>query len=141
MKTFKPQTAKGPADRFTGDVYPTTIFTGAKPSRVRMAAVHFAPGARSAWHSHAVGQYIHVVEGTALIQERGGKVRILHPGDTVYTEPGIEHWHGATKDSYMMHLVVWEAPDNDEPEMTWLEHVTDEEYNQQPHPTAKSTPN
>ena len=128
MKTFKPTTSLGPPTRFSGRVFPTTIFTGEAPSRVRMASVHFEPGARSSWHKHAVGQYIHVTEGTALMQERGGELNVLRPGDTVYTEPGIEHWHGASPDSYMVHLVVWEAADNDEPEMTWLELVSDEEY-------------
>lgn len=132
MKTFKPQTAKGPAERFTGNVYPTIIFTGDKPSRARMASVHFEPGAHSAWHKHAVGQYIHVLEGTAYMQERDGTLHILKPGDTVYTEAGVEHWHGASPDSFMTHIVVWEAPDNEQEETTWLQHVTDQEYNQQP---------
>lgn len=66
-----------------------------------MANVHFEPGARSAWHKHAVGQYTHVVEGTAYVQERGGKLFILNPGDTIYTEPDVEHWQGASPDSFM----------------------------------------
>jgi quercetin dioxygenase-like cupin family protein len=132
MKRFTPQTSKGPAERFTGSVYPMIIFTGEEPSRARMASVHFEPGAHTAWHKHAVGQYIHVVEGTAYLQERGGPLSILKPGDTVYTEPGIEHWHGASPDSFMVHIVVWEAPapDSGQEETTWLEHVTDEEYGQ-----------
>jgi quercetin dioxygenase-like cupin family protein len=133
MKTYIPQTTKGPADRFTGNVYPTIIFVGKKPSRARMASVHFEPGARSAWHKHAVGQYIHVVEGTAYMQERNGDLNILKPGDTTYTAPGVEHWHGASPDSYMVHIVVWEAPESsDEEDTTWLKLVTDEEYNQKP---------
>jgi quercetin dioxygenase-like cupin family protein len=130
MKDFQPQTSKGPADRFKGDVYPTIIFTGQEPSRARMASVHFAPGAHTAWHSHAVGQYIHVKEGTALVQERGGPVKVLKPGETIYTEPGVEHWHGATPDSFMIHLVLWEAPDPEskDEETTWLEHVSDDVY-------------
>jgi quercetin dioxygenase-like cupin family protein len=133
MKVFKPQTSKGPADRFTGNVHPTVIFKGENPSRVGMASVHFEPGARSAWHRHAVGQYIHVVEGVAYIQERRGKLYILKPGDTIYTEPGVEHWHGASPDSFMVHTVVMETPDDtSQEEITWLEHVTDQEYNQKP---------
>jgi quercetin dioxygenase-like cupin family protein len=128
MKLIQPLTSKGPADRFKGDVYPTIILTGEKPSRARMASVHFSPEAHTAWHSHAVGQYIHVVEGTAYVQERGGERKTLKPGDTIYTEPGVEHWHGASPDSFMVHIVVWEAPDNDEEETNWGEHVTDEEY-------------
>lgn len=132
MQSFKPQTAQGPSDRFTGNVYPTIIFVGEAPSRARMASVHFEPGARSAWHKHAVGQYIHIVEGTAYMQERGGGRNLLKPGDTVYTEPGVEHWHGASPESFMVHIVVWEAPDPEsrEEETLWLQKVTDIEYNQ-----------
>src|SRR5580704_4542674 len=127
MKVFKPQTSKGPSGRFTGSVHPTIVFRGENPSRVGMALVHFEPGARSAWHKHAVGQYIHVVEGVAYMQERGSKLNILKPGDTTYTEPGVEHWHGASPDSFMVHLAIWEAPDpkSNQEESTWLEKVTD----------------
>jgi quercetin dioxygenase-like cupin family protein len=128
MKIIKPQTSKGPAEWFSGDVYPTIVLSGEAPSRVRMGSVHFAPGAHTAWHSHAVGQYLHITEGTALVQERGGEVMVLRPGDTIYTAPGVEHWHGATPDSFMVHLAIWEAPDSDEPETKWGDHVTDEEY-------------
>lgn len=130
MKLIEPQTAKGPADWFTGDVHPTIVLAGQEPSRVRVGSVHFAPGARTAWHSHAVGQYLHIVEGVAVLQERGGDIIELHPGQTTYTEPGIEHWHGATPDTFMVHLAIWEAPapGNDTAETTWGEHVTDVEY-------------
>jgi quercetin dioxygenase-like cupin family protein len=130
MKVIQPQTAKGSSDWFIGNVYPTIVINGEVPSRVRMGSVHFAPGARTAWHSHAVGQYLHIVEGTALVQERGSDIVTLRPGDTIYTAPGIEHWHGASPDSFMVHLAVWEAPtpSTDEPETKWGEHVTNEEY-------------
>lgn len=128
MKHVQPQTAKGPADRFSGDVYPTVVLTGEQPSRVRMGSVHFTPAARTAWHSHAVGQYLHIVEGTARVQERGGEIAVLKPGQTIYTAPGVEHWHGATPDSFMVHLAIWEAPADGSEETTWGEHVTDEEY-------------
>lgn len=128
MEHISPQTSKGPADWFTGDVFPTIVLAGAEPSRVRMGSVHFPPGARTAWHSHAVGQYLHIVEGTALVQERGGEVVTLKPGDTVYTAPGVEHWHGAGPDSFMVHLAIWEAPADGGEETTWGEHVTDAEY-------------
>jgi quercetin dioxygenase-like cupin family protein len=99
-----------------------------------MVSVHFEPSARTAWHRHAVGQYIHVVEGTAYVQERGGKLQMLKPGDTVYTESGVEHWHGASPDSFMTHIVVWEAPEanDDQEETVWLKHVTEKEYGQKP---------
>ena len=134
MKIIDSQTSKGPADWFTGDVYPTIVLSGEEPSRVRMGRVHFTPGARTAWHSHAVGQYLHIVEGTALLQERGGELVELDPGQTAYTAPGVEHWHGASGDSFMVHLAIWEAPapGGDEPETRWCEHVSDEEYRQQP---------
>ena len=123
MHYITPQTSKGPAEWFTGDVYPTIILKGEAPSLVRMGSVHFAPGARTAWHSHSVGQHLHVVEGVALVQERGGEIQRLQAGDTIYTEPGVEHWHGASPDSFMVHLVIWEGD-----ETNWGEQVTDEEY-------------
>lgn len=130
MKIISPHTSKGPSDWFTGDVYPTILLSGEAPSRVHMGSVHFTPGARTAWHSHAVGQYLHVTEGTALVQERGNDVVVLTPGQTIYTPPGLEHWHGATADSFMVHLAIWEAPgaDGAEPETTWGEHVSEDEY-------------
>jgi quercetin dioxygenase-like cupin family protein len=126
VQRIAPQTSKGPADWFTGDVFPTIVLAGAEPSRVRVGSVHFAPGARTAWHSHALGQYLHIVEGTALVQERGGDVVTLKPGDTVYTGPGIEHWHGASADSFMVHLAIWEAPADGGEETSWGEHVTND---------------
>lgn len=132
MKYYSPQTSEGPNERFTGKVKLTILFAGEEPSRARMASVHFEPSAHTAWHKHTVGQYIHIVEGSAYVQERGGQLNILQPGDTVYTEPGVEHWHGASPDSEMTHLVVWEAadPDSGKEEITWLEHVTEGEYGQ-----------
>lgn len=128
MKKINPQTSKGPADWFTGDVYPTIVAIGEEPSKVRMGSVHFAPCARTAWHSHAVGQYLYITEGTAYVQERDGKKVVLKPGEVIYTAPGVEHWHGASPDSFMTHLAVWEASSTDEPETSWGEHVTDKEY-------------
>jgi quercetin dioxygenase-like cupin family protein len=130
MKVFQPQTSSGIAEWFTGHVNITMIFAGEEPSRVRMASVQFAPGARSAWHSHAIGQYLHITEGTALVQERGKDVQELKPGTTIYTAPGIEHWHGASPDSPMVHLAIWEAPapGSDADEISWNEHVSDAEY-------------
>jgi quercetin dioxygenase-like cupin family protein len=130
MKVIQPQTSKGTADWFTGDVYPTIVLAGEEPSRVRVGSVHFAPGARTAWHSHAVGQYLHIIEGIAFVQERGGEIQKLQTGDTIYTAPGVEHWHGASPNSFMVHLAIWEAPapDSGMPETNWGEHVTNEEY-------------
>ena len=101
---------KGPATMFTGDVYFEVIAKGEEPSRVRVNAVHFAPGARTAWHAHAVGQTLHVTEGVGLVQVRGGEVLTMRAGDTIYTPPGEWHWHGATLNNFMTHLAIWETP-------------------------------
>ena len=110
MRHIEPKTPKGPAEWFSGDVYPTIMLSGKKPSRVRIGSVHFAPDARTAWHSHAAGQHLHVTEGAALVQERYGKTVALSPGKTIYTAPEVEHWHRATSDTFMAHLAIWEAP-------------------------------
>ncbi len=122
-------TAKGPEQWFTGDVFFDVIARGEEPSRVRVNTVRFAPCARTAWHTHAMGQTLHVTEGVGLVQARGGKVIVMKPGDTVYTPPGEWHWHGAAPDRFMTHLAIWESPGPDAgDETTWGEHVTDEEY-------------
>jgi quercetin dioxygenase-like cupin family protein len=123
-------TVKGPREIFTGDVYFDVIAPPRdEPSRMRVNIVRFAPGARSAWHTHAVGQTLHVVEGRGLIQSRGGAVVEIHAGQTIYTPPGEWHWHGATPDHFMSHLAMWEAlPGPGGGETTWGDHVTDDEY-------------
>ncbi|HKT06146.1 MAG TPA: cupin domain-containing protein [Rugosimonospora sp.] len=124
----KPPTAKGPAERFTGDVYIDAIVQGEEPSRVRVNAVRFTPSARTAWHSHAVGQTLHVLAGKGLHQARGGEVEEIRAGDTLYTPPDQWHWHGAAPDHFMAHLSITEAPGDARPESDWGAHVTDEEY-------------
>ena len=89
--------------------------------------MRFAPGARNAWHAHAVGQTVHVTEGVGLIQARGEKVIEIHPGDTIHTPPGQWLWHGATPDRFMTHLAMWDAP-AEGPETEWGALVTDAEY-------------
>ena len=89
-------TAKGPASTFTGDVYINPIYRGEEPSRMIVSLVRFTPGARTNWHSHALGQTLHVTDGIGLVQTRDGTAIRMRPGDTVYTPPGQEHWHGAT---------------------------------------------
>jgi len=121
-------TVKTPAQAFTGDVYMTPIVNGSGPSRMIVALVRFTPGARTNWHSHAVGQTLHVTEGVGLVQARGGDVTVMRPGDTIYTPPGEWHWHGAAPDHFMTHLAMWEAP-ADGAESEWGDLVTDEEYN------------
>jgi len=124
----KTPTTKGPAAMFTGDVYFDVIAAPqAEPSRMRVNIVRFTPGAHTAWHRHAVGQTLHVMEGRGLIQSRGGEIVEILPGQTIYTPPGEWHWHGATPTDFMSHLAMWEGI-ADGAETEWGEHVTDEEY-------------
>ncbi|HEX2307077.1 MAG TPA: cupin domain-containing protein [Jatrophihabitantaceae bacterium] len=125
----KTQSNKGPAANFTGDVWFDVITRGQEPSRIRVNTVRFAPGARTAWHRHAVGQTLHVTDGVGRVQARGGDVLDIRAGDTIYTPPGEWHWHGAAPDNFMIHLAMWEGTGRDDvPETEWGEHVTDEEY-------------
>ena len=125
----KKPSVKGPADWFTGDVWIDPVVLGQEPSRVRVSAVHFTPGARTAWHSHALGQTLYVMEGAGLVQSRGGGIVRIRPGDVVATPPDEWHWHGATPDHFMMHLSITEGIGaQDKPETNWGEHVTDAEY-------------
>ena len=123
----KQPTVKAPAETFTGDAWFDVIARGEEPSRMRVSVVRFAPGARNAWHAHAVGQTVHVTEGVGLIQSRGGKVVEIHPGDTVHTPPGEWHWHGAAPDRFMTHIAMWEANAEGQ-EAEWGALVTDAEY-------------
>lgn len=124
----KPPTTKGPADWFTGDVWFDVVYAGQEPSRMRANMVRFSPRARSAWHSHAVGQTLHITSGVALIGTRDGTVIEARPGDTIHTPPGQEHWHGASPDHFMTHLALWEGTGDGSPEITWLEKVDDATY-------------
>jgi quercetin dioxygenase-like cupin family protein len=121
-------TGTGPADWFTGDVYLDPIVSGEEPSRVRVTAVRFTPSARTAWHSHAVGQTLYVTEGRGLHQHRDGEVEEIRAGDILHTPADQWHWHGAAPDRFMTHLSITEAPGDERPETAWGAHVTDEEY-------------
>lgn len=121
------QTVPGPTQTFTGTVLIDGIRTPDEQSAVGCAHVRFAPGARTAWHHHPKGQTLYVTDGIGLVARRDGDARTIRPGDVVYIEPGEEHWHGATPDRYMAHVAVQEA-DDDGRVVTWLEHVTDEDY-------------
>jgi quercetin dioxygenase-like cupin family protein len=123
----KRPSTKGSAERFIGDVWIDPLASGEEPSRIRVSLVRFAPGARNAWHAHAVGQTLHVTEGVGRVQSRGGDVVEIRAGDTIHTPPGEWHWHGATRDHFMTHLAMWEAP-AEGAESKWGDHVTDEEY-------------
>jgi quercetin dioxygenase-like cupin family protein len=117
-------TAKGQADWFTGDVWMDRIAEPSDASPIAMLRVRFSPGARTAWHAHPRGQILHVVDGAGLVQERGGQVREIRPGDTVWTGAGEWHWHGAGPRTFMTHIAVQQAVDGVTAE--WGEHVTGE---------------
>jgi quercetin dioxygenase-like cupin family protein len=126
----KQPTVKGPAEWFTGDVYIDAIVRGEGPSRIRVSAVRFTPSARTAWHSHAIGQTLYVTEGKGLVQSRGGDIEEIRAGDVTYTPADEWHWHGAAPDHFMTHLSITEAvPGDARPEVEWGKHVTDDEYN------------
>jgi quercetin dioxygenase-like cupin family protein len=124
-------TTPGPSDWFTGAVYIDTVATPSAPSRVAAVMVHFTPGARTAWHTHPFGQTIHVTQGVGACQRRGGPIEVIRAGDSVYFEPGEDHWHGAAATRFMTHIAIQEA-DESGTFVTWGKHVTDAEYAQAP---------
>jgi quercetin dioxygenase-like cupin family protein len=121
------ETMKGPADWFTGDVYVDAMAAPGDEHSINASAVHFTPGARTAWHTHPHGQTIFVMEGVGRCGRRGGPVEEIRPGDRVFFDPGEEHWHGAAPDRFMMHIAMLQVGE-DGTTADWLEHVTDEEY-------------
>lgn len=112
-------------ETFTGSVYVDTIASGSEG--IVAAMVHFAPGARTAWHTHALGQTIHVTEGVGWAQCEGEPIVEIRPGDSVFFEPGENHWHGASSERFMAHLAMVRQPDSGEG-TAWGRLVTDEEY-------------
>jgi quercetin dioxygenase-like cupin family protein len=118
---------KTPADSFTGTVWQEPIIEAPAPARIRGAWVRFEPKARTAWHTHPLGQTLHVVSGVGRVQLWGEPIREIRPGDTVWIAPGEKHWHGAGPDTNMVHIALQEALDGTH--VTWMEHVTDEQYN------------
>jgi quercetin dioxygenase-like cupin family protein len=120
----KQPTEKASAERFIGDAWLDVIV---RSDRLRVSMVRFAPGARNAWHAHALGQTLHVTEGIGRTQSRGGPVAEIRAGDTIFTPPGEWHWHGATPDHFMTHLAIWEVP-AEGAESEWGEQVSDAEY-------------
>ena len=132
-KIPRPATTKNPPEQFHGDVWLDPIAAPQDPGqRMIVSLVRFAPAARTAWHSHARGQTLHVVSGVALVGTRDGVVAEVRPGETVYCPPGEEHWHGASPDDFMEHLAMLENADDPAATTTWLEHVTDAEYARAP---------
>jgi quercetin dioxygenase-like cupin family protein len=123
-------TSKGPADWFTGEVYVDTIAEPSERYRLAAANVHFSPGARTAWHTHPLGQTIFVTEGVGRCQREGGPVEEIRPGDRVFFEPGENHWHGAAPDRFMVHLALHQVDDQGSA-AAWGEQVSDEHYGAQ----------
>lgn len=117
---------KGPAEWFTGTVRIDPLFTAPEPALVAGAQVTFEPGARTAWHTHPLGQTLIVTSGCGWAQRVGGAVEEIRPGDVVWFEPGEKHWHGASATTAMTHIAIQERVDGKYVE--WLEQVTAEEY-------------
>ena len=117
---------KGPAEWFTGNVRVDPLFEAPAPARVRGASVTFEPGARTAWHTHPLGQTLIVIAGSGLAQRWGGASEQIRPGDVIWFPPGEKHWHGATATTGMTHIAIQEALDGKVVE--WMEHVSDEQY-------------
>jgi len=126
----KPHMQANP-DYFTGRVWQELIVEAQEPARVRALRVTFEPGARTAWHTHPLGQTLHVVSGVGLVALRDGAPQVIRPGDTIWIPPGEEHWHGAAPETMMCHLAIQEA-DADGHVADWLEHVSDTEYGRTP---------
>jgi quercetin dioxygenase-like cupin family protein len=117
---------KGPEDWFTGTVRIDPLFDPEAPARAAAASVTFEPGARTAWHTHPLGQHLIVTAGLGRIQRWGGPVEEVRPGDVVWFPPGEKHWHGASPTAAMTHTAIQEALDGKAVE--WLEKVSDEQY-------------
>lgn len=122
-------TAKAPAERFTGDVYLNPIEAPTDPARLAAALVRFTPGARTNWHSHAKGQTLYITDGVGMVGTRDGNVVRASAGQTVKCPPGEEHWHGATDSTLMAHIAML-VGDETSDGTNWLEPVTDEQYAQ-----------
>ena len=117
---------KGSEDWFTGAVRLDPLFQAGDPARVFGASVTFEPGARTAWHTHPLGQTLIVTFGRGLAQKWGGPIEEIQPGDVVWFDPGEKHWHGASPTTAMMHIAIQESKDGKA--VDWLEKVTEEEY-------------
>jgi quercetin dioxygenase-like cupin family protein len=117
---------KGPSDWFTGIVRIDALFQAPEPARVSGAQVTFEPGARTAWHTHPLGQTLIVTSGCGWAQREGGPIEEIRPGDVVWFSPGEKHWHGATPKTAMTHIAIQESCNGKV--VDWMEHVTDQQY-------------
>lgn len=120
---------KGPADWFTGAVRIDMLFEANDARRGASASVTFEPGARTAWHTHPLGQTLIITAGCGLVQREGGAIEKVYPGDVVWFEPDEKHWHGATATNGMTHIAIQENLNGKV--VDWMEQVTDEQYNAQ----------
>ncbi|MCS3449390.1 MULTISPECIES: (R)-mandelonitrile lyase [Bradyrhizobium] len=120
-------TRRAPKENFTGTVLQDPINMAPAPARLNASRVSFEPGARTAWHTHPLGQTLYVISGIGRVQAKGGPIREIRPGDVVWIPPNEKHWHGASPGNSMTHIAMQEALDG--VYSTWMEHVTDEEYN------------
>lgn len=118
--------AKGPAEYFTGTVRIDPLFEAHDPARAIASSVTFEPGARTAWHTHPLGQTLIVTSGCGLVQRWGGAIEQIRPGDVIWFPPGEKHWHGATPTTAMTHIAIQELLDGKAVE--WMEQVSDEQY-------------
>ncbi len=116
----------GPSDNFTGAVRVDSRFSATAPATVSGGTVTFEPGARTAWHTHPLGQTLIVTAGVGLVQRWDGAVQEIRPGDIAWIPPGVKHWHGATETTGMSHIAISETLDGKSVE--WMEQVTDEQY-------------
>jgi quercetin dioxygenase-like cupin family protein len=121
---------KTPADYFTGAVWQDPIIEAPEPARVRASVVRFEPSARTAWHTHPLGQTLYILSGIGRVQSWGGPLREVRAGDVVWFPPGEKHWHGAGPTTNMVHIAIQEARDGKH--VDWLEHVSDEQYRTTP---------
>ena len=117
---------EGPEEYFTGDVRIDPLFDSHDRARAAGASVTFEPGARTAWHTHPLGQTLIVTSGCGLVQSEGGSIEQVRPGDVVWFPPGEKHWHGATPEKAMTHIAIQEQQEGEVVE--WMEQVTDEQY-------------
>ena len=126
IKAGSRPTRKASSEYFTGSVWQDPIIEADEPARVRALKVAFEPGARTAWHTHPLGQTLHVISGVGLIGLRNEAPQLIKAGDTVWIPPGEEHWHGASATNSMTHIAIQEALDGSVAD--WLDKVSDDEY-------------
>ena len=118
--------AKGPSEWFTGTVRIDALFQAPDPALVSGASVTFEPGARTAWHTHPLGQTLIATSGVGWVQREGGSIEEIRPGDVVWFPPGLKHWHGASPTTAMTHIAIQEALDGKV--VDWMEKVSDQQY-------------